>query len=225
MEFTLLSAFLLGLLGGVHCVGMCGGIVTALTFSTDPAQTSSRRVGIQLLYNLGRISSYTLFGLIAGALSQFSATLLVNVHQLQIVLQVIAALFMLAMGFYLAGWWQGLLQLERVGQLIWRRIEPRARHLLPIRSHKSALLVGMVWGWLPCGLVYSVAFYAMSSGSAVHGALLMFCFGLGTLPTLLASGLLANSLLGWLRHPAVRTGAGMIVIGFSFLLIYRLFTY
>jgi len=223
MEFTLLSAFLVGLLGGVHCVGMCGGIVTALTFSTDPSRTATRRVGIQLLYNLGRISSYTLFGLIVGALSQFSATLLVNVHLLQTLLQGIAALFMLAMGLYLAGWWQGLLQLERVGQHLWRRIEPRARQLLPIRSYPQALLVGMVWGWLPCGLVYSVAFYAMSSGSALHGALLMWCFGLGTLPTLLASGLLASSMLRWLRHPWVRRGAGLVVIGFACVMLYRMF--
>ena len=223
MEFTLLSAFLVGLLGGVHCVGMCGGIVTALTFSTDPARTTSRRLKILFLYNLGRVSSYALFGFVAGALSQFSSSLLVNVHLLQTVLQIIAALFMLAMGLYLGGWWQGLLRIERVGQLIWKRIEPHARHLLPIRSYSSALIVGMVWGWLPCGLVYSVAFYAMSSGNAVHGALLMLCFGAGTLPTLLASGLLANSLLRWLRHPLMRTGAGLIVIGLSCLLMYRLY--
>lgn len=222
MEFTLLAALLVGLLGGVHCVGMCGGIVTALTLSADPSRTVTRRLGILLLYNLGRISSYTLFGLIAGALSQFSATLLVNVHLLQIVLQGIAVLFMVAMGLYLGGWWQGLMQLERVGQHVWRRIEPHARQLLPIRSYPHALLVGMVWGWLPCGLVYSVVFYAMSSASALHGALLMGCFGLGTLPTLVASGLLANSLLRWLRHPWVRKGAGLLVISFALLMLSRL---
>ena len=224
MEFTLLSAFLVGLLGGGHCVGMCGGIVTALTFSTDPLRPTTRRVGIQLLYNLGRISSYSLFGLIAGALSQFSTSLLVNVHLLQSILQGIAALFMLAMGLYLAGWWQGLLQLEHVGQHIWRHIEPRARHLLPIRSYPQALLVGMAWGWLPCGLVYSVAFYAMSSGTALHGALLMLSFGIGTLPTLLASGFMANSMLRWLRHSWVRNSAGLMVIGFALLLLYRVFS-
>jgi uncharacterized protein len=222
MEFTLLAALLVGLLGGVHCVGMCGGIVSALTLSADPSRPATRRLGILLLYNLGRISSYTLFGLIAGALSQFSATLLVNVHLFQTGLQGIAVLFMVAMGLYLGGWWQGLLLLERLGQHVWRRIEPHARQLLPIRSYPHAFLVGMVWGWLPCGLVYSVVFYAMSSASALHGALLMGCFGLGTLPTLVASGLLANSLLRWLRHPWVRQGAGLLVISFALLMVYRL---
>lgn len=223
VEFSLLTAFLAGLLGGVHCVGMCGGIVTALTFSTDPHVNQSRRVGIQIFYNLGRISSYTLFGLLAGALSQFSATLLVDIHQVQTLLQIIAALFMLAMGLYLGGWWQGLLKLEQLGQHLWRHIEPRARHLLPIRTYSQAWRVGMLWGWLPCGLVYSVAFYAMSSGSALHGALLMLSFGVGTLPTLLASGLLVTSVTRFLRHRYVRSGAGLLVIGFALLLLSRLF--
>ena len=220
-SITLLSALLLGLLGGVHCVGMCGGIVTALTFSTDPNSSRQQRLIIQLAYNIGRISSYTLFGFIAGALSQYSQTLFINVHVVQNVLQIIAALFLLAMGLYLGGWWSGLITLEQLGQHLWKYIEPRARHLLPIRSSLHAILVGMVWGWLPCGLVYSAAFYALSSGSAVKGALLMLSFGVGTLPTLLASGMLASNLTKFLRQIWVRRIVGMFVILWSLVLLYR----
>ena len=220
-QITLLSALLLGLFGGVHCVGMCGGIVTALTFSTDPSANRNQRLFIQLAYNLGRISSYTLFGFIAGALSQFSQTLFINVHLVQHVLQFVAALFLLAMGLYLGGWWTGLIKLEQLGQYVWKYIEPRARHLLPIRSWTHAILVGMVWGWLPCGLVYSAAFYALSSGSAYHGGILMMSFGIGTLPTLLASGMLANNLTKLLRQLWTRRIAGLFVILCSLVLFYR----
>ncbi len=210
----------MGLFSGVHCIGMCGGIVTALTLNLEPAQSPPARFRQQLFYNLGRISSYTVFGLLAGSIGQ-AGTFLLHAHTLQTGLMIIAAIFMFIMGLYLAGWWQGLLKLEQLGQPVWRRLEPLTRGMIPVRNLQQAFMVGMVWGWLPCGLVYSVAIFALSSGSAINGGLLMLSFGIGTLPNLLAAGLLATPLLVLLRRRYVKTMAGLLVMGFALLLMYR----
>ena len=219
-EFSYLAALLLGLFSGVHCIGMCGGIVTALTLNLQPTQTHTKKFSQQLFYNLGRISSYTVFGLLAGSVGQASKFLL-HAHTIQTVLAIMVAIFLFAMGLYLAGWWHGLLKLEQLGQPIWRRLEPLTRGMIPVRTIQQAFLVGTVWGWLPCGLVYSVAIFALSSGSAINGGILMLCFGLGTLPNLLAAGLLTTPLLQLLRRRYVKNMAGLLVMGFAMVLLYR----
>ncbi|MFN2348261.1 MAG: sulfite exporter TauE/SafE family protein [Thioalkalivibrio sp.] len=214
---TLLAAFLVGLLGGVHCVGMCGGIVAALSLGT---RTSAGTTAWSLLlsYNLGRIVSYTLAGALAGGAGWFAARLL-DVHQAQLWLQLLAAGFMIALGLYLAGWWQGLARVERAGGVIWRRIEPLGRRFMPVRTPGQALVLGGLWGWLPCGLVYSVLIWSLSAGGMVQGALLMAAFGLGTLPNLLLMGAMAARLGQWMRRPWVRALAGVLVAGFGVLML------
>lgn len=215
-ETSYLSAFLVALLGTVHCFGMCGGIVGALTLGLPPA-THSRFLAAfpyLLTYNAGRITSYTVAGLLVGGVGGWAANL-ASVHHGQQVLQVIAGLFMVLLGLYLGGWWQGLIQVERAGGVLWRRLEPFGRRLLPIRTPGQALGVGLVWGWLPCGLVYSVLIWAISAGGAVQGGLLMLSFGLGTLPALLAMGAFAASLAGFVRQRWVRWVAGVLVIAFG----------
>ncbi|MCP5420845.1 MAG: sulfite exporter TauE/SafE family protein [Gammaproteobacteria bacterium] len=210
------AAFLVALLGGVHCVGMCGGIVGAITWGlTEPIR--SRFAGLLpylLAYNLGRIASYTVAGALAGGIGAWAAHL-VSVRHAQQVLQLLAGLFMMLLGLYLGGWWQGLSRLERAGGIWWRWIEPVGRRWLPIRSLRQALGVGLIWGWLPCGLVYSVVIWAVSAGSASQGALLMLSFGLGTLPTLLAMGAFAATLTRWMRQVWVRRLAGGLVMLFA----------
>ncbi len=211
-----LSAFLVGLLGGVHCFGMCGGIVGALTLGL-PVSARRRFRGVLpylLAYNVGRIASYTLAGLLAGGVGAWAANL-ASVRHGQQVLQVLAGLFMIALGLYLAGWWRGLAQVEQAGGVLWRRIQPLGRGLLPVATPVQALGLGLVWGWLPCGLVYSVVIWAVAAGGAVKGGLILLSFGLGTLPTLLAMGAAAGVLAGWVRKPWVRQGAGVLVMGFG----------
>lgn len=209
-----LAAFLVALLGGVHCVGMCGGIVGALTLSL-PVRGFPAVLPYLLAYNGGRIASYTLAGTLAGGIGAFAAHL-ADVHRGQLVLQLLAGGFMLLLGLYLSGWWQrGLLRLERIGGRLWRRLEPLARRLLPVHSPGQALLAGLVWGWLPCGLVYSVLIWSLSAGSALQGGLLMASFGLGTLPALLAMGGAAAALAGFVRRPRVRQAAGGLVLLFG----------
>jgi hypothetical protein len=137
------------------------------------------------------------------------------VHQAQLTLQLLAGLFMILLGLYLAGWWMGLARVEQAGGRLWRRIEPLGRRLLPVRTPARALGIGLVWGWLPCGLVYSTLVWAMGAGGALNGGLLMLCFGLGTLPALLAMGAFAATLAGFIRRPWVRQVAGALVIGFG----------
>jgi hypothetical protein len=212
----LASAFVVGLLGGVHCVGMCGGIVAALTFGLPPERRSALGglMPFLLAYNAGRIASYAAAGAVMGAAGVLLAGFL-PVEVAQRGLLVLAALFMVAMGLYLGGWWRGLARLEAAGGALWRRIEPYGRRLMPVRRPGQAFALGLLWGWLPCGLVYSVLVWAVSSGSALQGMLLLLAFGLGTLPNLLAMGAAAGLLARLAREPRVRAAAGALVVAFG----------
>lgn len=205
----LVSALVLGLLGGGHCIGMCGGLMGALTLAI-PADQRQRRLQLLLAYNLGRIASYSLAGLLLGAAGWALAS-----GPAATALRVVAGLLLIVMGLYLAGWWSGLTRIEGAGRLLWRRIEPLARGLLPVRNARRALLLGSLWGWLPCGLVYSTLLWAASQGDALDSALLMLAFGLGTLPVLLATGLAAERLTAVLRRRGVRIAGGLLVILFG----------
>ena len=214
-EFSIFSAFLIGLLGGVHCVGMCGGIVGALSLQPQPDARASKiaPVWLQMLaYNSGRIVSYSAAGALMGGLGVMLAVFL-PVEIAQKFLLVIAGIFMILLGFYLAGWWrQVILWLEGSGKFIWQRLEPLGRGLLPVRTSSQAFLLGLLWGWLPCGLVYSVLIWAVSAGSALQGSLLMLAFGLGTLPNLLAMGVIARRFSGFMHQAVVRKVAGAMII-------------
>lgn len=210
IEFSLLTALLAGLLGGVHCVGMCGGIVAAFSFRADGTQPPFR---LHLAYNLGRISSYMIFGALAGALG--ASLKLATFLPAQTVLYVLAQIVMILLGLYLAGLNRWVLVFERAGGALWRVVQPLFRRLLPVRSLPQALLAGMAWGWLPCGLVYSVLVSALAAGSATSGAALMLAFGLGTLPNLLGMGLFARQLQPFMQRLWVRRAAGLMVAGFG----------
>lgn len=205
----LLSALILGLLGGGHCLGMCGGLMGALTLAIPPEQRA-RRLRLLLAYNLGRILSYAAAGLLIGLAGWAVAS-----GPAAMVLRVIAALLLIAMGLYLAGWWSGLTRIEALGRGLWRHIQPVAGKLLPVSSLPRALLLGALWGWLPCGLVYSTLLWAASQGSASESALLMLAFGLGTWPVLLATGLAAERLTALLRKRGIRIAGGVLVILFG----------
>ncbi len=210
-EYGLFAIFLTGLLGGTHCVGMCGGIVAAISMQL-PGQGT--RFSYHFAYNAGRILSYAVAGGLAGALGA-STLLLEGMWPAQQVLYGLANLMLVALGLYLAGLWQAVTQIERLGGLLWRRIQPLSKSLLPVRNPAQAFLLGTLWGWLPCGLVYSVLISALASGSTVSGAATMLAFGLGTLPNLIAMGLFAQQLQALTKNIWVRRAAGMLVAGFG----------
>jgi uncharacterized protein len=216
MDNGLLALFIVGLLGGGHCAGMCGGIVGALSLQSP--QGGGAAILVHLAYNLGRIGSYVLAGLLAGLLGQAAGNLMAVQH----VLYLLASLMLVAMGLYLLGVTQFLAPLERGGQALWQRIQPLTKRFLPVRGIAQALPLGLLWGWLPCGLVYSALTTALASASAGKGALLMLVFGLGTLPNLLLAGLLLARFRRFAQARAMRVVSGLLVLGYG---IIGLFNY
>jgi hypothetical protein len=221
VEALALSAFLVGLLGGVHCVAMCGGIVAALNLPARRPALSAARGGtiaadtvaqlpLHVAYGTGRIASYTAAGTIAGGLGGV-ATLAGAVMPVQIALAVVANALVVLLGVYLAGAGSGIARLEAIGGALWRRVAPIGRRFLPADTPVRAIGAGAVWGWLPCGLVYSVLALALVSGDAARGATVMLAFGLGTMPNLVLAGLALDRFRGHFARPRVRLVAGLAV--------------
>lgn len=202
------AAALLGVLGAGHCVGMCGGIIGALSFSFS-AQSPRTRTLLLLGYNIGRIGSYTLMG--AGM-----AALVSRIPESPWPLaRTLAGLLLVLMGLYMAGWWRVLTRLEQGGQGLWRWIKPLGKRLLPVDSLPKTLALGALWGWLPCGLVYSALAYAAVQPGSVGGGLVMLAFGLGTLPAVMLGGFAAEWLRRGLAKKSVRNVLGVAFILFG----------
>jgi sulfite exporter TauE/SafE len=208
------AAFLMGLLGGVHCVGMCGGIVSALV---GAGGEGFPRWKLRLGYNLGRIASYATAGAVAGTVGGASL-LLARALPVQMVALVIANVLLIGLGLYLAGFSNLVVRLEGPGRWIWRYVQPLTRRLLPADTWWRALALGGLWGWLPCGLVYSILATALLASSAPGGAAVMIAFGLGTLPNLLMAGAALDRLRSRI---GIRVVAGGLVAGFGLLGLLR----
>lgn len=218
LEFSVTAAFLVGLLGGGHCAGMCGGIVGAVTISLP---SKKPKLPYLLAYNLGRISSYSLAGVIAGAVGA-SSFFLSHVLPIEKMLYGLSSLMLILLGLYLSGITAVLTRVEVLGQLLWKRIQPYGKRFIPVKNPAQGFCLGLVWGWLPCGLVYSVLIAAIATGRPLQGGLLMLSFGLGTLPSLLAMGLAAVQLKNYLQQRWVRRVSGLLVLGFGVLGLLRL---
>ncbi|WP_308368240.1 MULTISPECIES: sulfite exporter TauE/SafE family protein [unclassified Microbulbifer] len=199
----LAAALAIGFLGSSHCIGMCGGIAGALGMAVPGRRPAwSQLIG----YSAGRLGSYALMGALAGALG---AAILPALGPLRLV----AGLMLVAMALYIAGIWRGLVWLERGGAYLWRYLQPLSAKLLPVRSAGSAVALGSLWGWLPCGLVYSALTFALAQGGSLRAALAMLAFGLGTVPAMLATGAAAAKVRSFVRRPAVRLlFAGLILL-------------
>jgi uncharacterized protein len=217
LETGYVAVFIIGLLGGVHCAGMCGGIVGALSLNTAPARSPAW--ALHLAYNLGRISTYTLLGAALGALGGVS--LLYNdLLPIQLGLYVAAQLMLILMGLYLLGQTRFMAPFERIGGVLWQRLSPLTRRFLPAQTPLHALPLGVLWGFIPCGLVYGVLATALVTGSALRGGLLMLAFGLGTLPNLFLAGFFLQRFRHITRHKNVRIGAGALVLGLGLFGLY-----
>ena len=215
MEIHYLNAFLVGLFSTLHCIGMCGGIIGAITFSlpTEIRESRWRLAPYISAYNLGRISSYTLAGALAGMLGHFFSNSFQQYGHL--VLQSLATILMIAIGLYLAGWFPRFASVEHIGKPLWNKLEPVSRKLLPVKSPFHAYLFGMIWGWLPCGLVYSALLWSTSGEAGVNGALFMLAFGIGTLPTVVTAGILTGWFVRLTRLPYLRPIVGISIIALA----------
>jgi sulfite exporter TauE/SafE len=202
-----LAALLLGLAGGAHCAGMCGPIVGALSLS---AGARRRPVAFTLAYHLGRAASYAAAGAIAGAFGEAGLALRGSLA-IQQALFGLASAALLASGLYVAGYAPFVRRVEAVGGVVWRRIAPWSRPLLPATTPLKAGALGMLWGWLPCAMVYGALLIALGTGSARAGALTMAAFALGTLPSLVVFGVGARSAARLPARRALRLAAGIAI--------------
>lgn len=208
-----ITAFLLGLFSSVHCIAMCGSVIGALTLSLPVEIRESQRKMLPYVfnYNLGRILSYGIAGMIVGFISSPIADF--NGHT---VLRYLSIIVMTAMGLYLAGWFPKFAHLERMGAPVWRYLQPIGQKLLPVRKRSHAFFLGAVWGWLPCGLVYAALAMAATVGDPVKAALVMLFFGLGTLPSVMSAGLFTGILSSLARAKHMRQFAGVLIIIMAF---------
>lgn len=210
---TLTSAFLLGFFSTMHCIGMCGGIIGALSLSL-PVEIRNHKPKLftfVLSYNIGRLISYSVAGLIAGAVGT-GVLQSAGFDQGHAILRTIGVAMMVAIGIYLTGWLPQLASVEKIGIPVWKRLEPIGRKLVPVASLPKALAYGLIWGWLPCGLVYFVLIWALTAGDAVSGALTMLAFGAGTLPTLITAGFMTSWITRFAHSTRARQIVGLLII-------------
>lgn len=245
MSLDVFSAFLIGLLGSGHCLAMCGGISTMLTSAIDkyappkasklsehgdiavsvnpsPCSAQTSRLNLVLFYHVGRIASYCLIGAIVGFTGSIAAK---NIGFPVAGLRVVAAVFLILLGLYIGQWLLWLNRIEALGKGLWRYLSPMAKRVIPVDNSKKALGLGALWGWLPCGLVYSTLTWALASGSSLTGAAIMLFFGLGTLPALVALSLGIDSIKKLLINSSFRKTMAISLIAYgiySLLVAYQL---
>jgi sulfite exporter TauE/SafE len=224
MEFPV-SALLIGIWSTGHCLAMCGGLALAAgQLSRQQLRYPKLLRAMEMLtWQLGRVLSYSLIGFLVGGFGAFFLEY-AALAGLRVLGFVAANLMLIALGLHVAQWWSGIIQIERLGELLWRWIAPHAtatlapampRHREPIRALGRALRAGAIWGWLPCGLVYSMLITASVSGSSSSGAMWMFAFGLGTIPALWITSMASQEMTQFFKNLWVRRTAGSLIILFG----------
>ncbi|WP_150048358.1 MULTISPECIES: sulfite exporter TauE/SafE family protein [Methylomonas] len=213
-----LAAFIIGLFSSLHCIGMCGSIIGTLTYSLSEELRSNKRIlfSIVLSYNLGRIASYALAGTVVGTLEAFLTLPFTQGHAHR-VLQLLSALIMTGAGLYIGGWFPRFAYIEKLGARFWKLIEPFGRRMIPVTNKTQALLFGMIWGWLPCGLIYTALALAATTGNILHSAMTMLAFGLGTLPAVVGVGIMTSWLARISRVQLFKRVVGILFIVFALL--------
>lgn len=208
----LIAALLMGFFGSPHCLGMCGGIVAAFGLSMKGISPAKKR-GLIATYHLGRLLSYALLGLIAGLIG---TAVLQPLMVGNITPRILLGLVLVFVGLTMLGL-PFLNKLERLGMRFWQTLAPLRKRVFPLDTVPKALAAGLLWGFLPCGLVYGALLIAVVGHQPLTGAVLMFAFGLGTVPMLVAT----HETVNWIRHHIGRlrlrqlNGAIMMISGLA----------
>ncbi|MBS4050069.1 sulfite exporter TauE/SafE family protein [Methylomonas rivi] len=212
-----LAAFFIGLFSSLHCIGMCGSIIGTLTYSLSQELRNNKRIlfSIVLSYNLGRIASYAIAGAVVGFLS-----LPFTEGQAHRILQLASGAIMASAGLYIGGWFPRFAYIEKIGSRFWKLIEPFGRRLIPVKTRTQAILFGMVWGWLPCGLIYTALALAATTGNVVHSSMTMLAFGLGTLPAVVGVGIMTSLLARLSKARRFKQVVGILFIIFALLAVF-----
>jgi sulfite exporter TauE/SafE len=213
-----LVALLMGVFSALHCLGMCGSIIGSLTLSLRREIRENKRLLVPFVfsYNAGRITSYSLAGLLAGLAEHVLSMPLGEGHGHRI-LQIISALIMLGAGLHIAGWFPRFAYIEKIGSVVWHKIEPYGRRLVPVETLPKAFVFGMIWGWLPCGLVYTALALAATTGDVVRSTFTMFAFGLGTMPAVMGVGIMTSLMVRLSSMKKFRQAAGITLIALALL--------
>jgi uncharacterized protein len=211
-------AFLMGLFSSMHCIGMCGSIIGTLTLSLSPEIRNNKKLLLPFVfnYNFGRIFSYAMAGALAGVVHSIATIHMAEFHGHRI-LQILSAIIMASAGLHIAGWFPRFAYIEKAGIHLWRLIEPYGRKLVPVKNRSQAFVFGMVWGWLPCGLVYAALALAAATGDARISALTMLFFGLGTLPAVMGLGIMTGILTKLSRMQRFKQAIGVFMIALALL--------
>ena len=202
----LTAAVVTGFLGSAHCFGMCGGISGLFAVTTE-VRNLRQQAPRAIAYNLGRLLTYAMLGIGVALLGK---TMVDAIPRLAAPIRLASGLLIVLVGLQLAFNWRILSNIENLGAKLWQKVAPAARGLVPVQSNTQAVGLGLIWGLLPCGLVYSVLLLAATTADPVHGGLVMLAFGLGTMPAMLATGLSASKLAQFMS--AKRLGAGLLIV-------------
>ena len=179
------TALLTGLLGSAHCLGMCLGISSMIAIGHDGTVAASKPL-LAGAYNAGRVLSYMVIGALVGGLGSAFVSLIPTIAG---PVRLIGGVLIGLIGLQIAFRWQILAPLERAGLSVWQHIKPLASRVLPVTSVPRAIGLGLLWGWLPCGLVYSVLLLAATTANVAAGAGTMLAFGIGTMPAMILTGI------------------------------------
>lgn len=203
---------MVGLMGSGHCFAMCGGLASALGYSSGGSRL--QQMGLLFIAQLGRLTSYAVIGaLFGGSIALVQG--LFEVKSLLMVLQALANFMLIAMGLYIAGWWFGLKRVEAITLPLWRKLQPIQQKFMPLKTSSDAFMVGVFWGWLPCGLVYSALVTSVSGSADYSAAIGMFAFGLGTLPSVWLVSTAGAGLKRLLNNHTARILMGIVLISYG----------
>ncbi len=218
MLVNLIIAFNLGLFSTLHCIGMCGGFISTMMLASSASNNGEKKKIFKssFAYNFGRICSYSIAGLVMGMFG-FALADLLSDYKIYLILQLFASAILIGVALNILGLFSFSKHLENIGMKLWRHIQPLTKGLLPVDSFAKAYLLGLVWGWLPCGMVYSALMLSISTGTPVNGMLVMMFFGMGTLPAMLSAGYFVDYLNRFRQNKHLRwvTALALILIAVS----------